>query len=616
MHGFKSLKSLLRNYLFVVTFLLIAITAQALPFVPTTDPSAAGTKWYYLKTEGFYVVSGQYQATPSTTSANSNDYLWCFVGNDNSGYKVYNKQHGKYIGDEGYMITLGSEEENTIMYYRQRTNDTFYLWHTKKDNGVNLFFYLYYDSEYNELATYGTTGNETKGCFEVEEASDNPDPQPSEWTRYDINGVGYKYIDGGTSPYNNESANNLSDNDASTKYCGSVANCWATIEASTRVPVFQYSIVTANDSRQYAIRALRSWKLQGSNDNANWTDIDVQTDCPLMPFADQEEVVFYIGGGTTYRYFKFICTEGANSDCVQLSEVWINEQSHTWSSPTVTNPTCSTHGTKVYTCNDCKANKTELIDPTGLHSYQDGICTVCGKPENETILLDNGQKNPYRIKYLHQYRNIDNTWPEAPNGWNTVNFDDSKWGELMMPTASVGHSNGPYTNLIYNSYWYGWDNSYLFRRPFYIDKINPNATFTFRFVHDDNMVVYVNGQEVENRQGWTDNANNNTWDNCHQEVNIPASVFHAGNNVLAVYIQQNWGGAYFDCELTATNLSSDITVGDVNNDGAVNAADITALYNYILNGDTTFLATSDVNNDGAVNAGDVTAVYNIILGQN
>ena len=55
-------------------------------------------------------------------------------------------------------------------------------------------------------------------------------------------------------------------------------------------------------------------------------------------------------------------------------------------------------------------------------------------------------------------------------------------------------------------------------------------------------------------------------------------------------------------------------LGDVNGDGSVNAADVTALYNYILNGDTTYLATSDVNNDGAVNAGDVTAVYNIILG--
>jgi len=54
--------------------------------------------------------------------------------------------------------------------------------------------------------------------------------------------------------------------------------------------------------------------------------------------------------------------------------------------------------------------------------------------------------------------------------------------------------------------------------------------------------------------------------------------------------------------------------GDVNGDGAVNASDVTALYNYILNGNETFLSTSDVNGDGSINASDVTAVYNIILG--
>jgi len=54
--------------------------------------------------------------------------------------------------------------------------------------------------------------------------------------------------------------------------------------------------------------------------------------------------------------------------------------------------------------------------------------------------------------------------------------------------------------------------------------------------------------------------------------------------------------------------------GDVNCDGSVNASDVTALYNYILNGDSTFLSSSDVNGDGSVNASDVTAVYNIILG--
>ena len=56
--------------------------------------------------------------------------------------------------------------------------------------------------------------------------------------------------------------------------------------------------------------------------------------------------------------------------------------------------------------------------------------------------------------------------------------------------------------------------------------------------------------------------------------------------------------------------------GDVNGDGVVNSADVTALYNVILNGDDSYGKAADVNNDGAITAGDVTAVYNIILGSN
>ena len=54
--------------------------------------------------------------------------------------------------------------------------------------------------------------------------------------------------------------------------------------------------------------------------------------------------------------------------------------------------------------------------------------------------------------------------------------------------------------------------------------------------------------------------------------------------------------------------------GDVNGDGTVTAADITALYSFLLNYDVTNLSNGDQNNDGNITAGDVTAVYNILLG--
>ena len=54
-------------------------------------------------------------------------------------------------------------------------------------------------------------------------------------------------------------------------------------------------------------------------------------------------------------------------------------------------------------------------------------------------------------------------------------------------------------------------------------------------------------------------------------------------------------------------------VGDVNCDGVVTATDITCLYNYLLNDDMTYAATSDVDGDGTVTSNDITVVYNILL---
>ena len=55
--------------------------------------------------------------------------------------------------------------------------------------------------------------------------------------------------------------------------------------------------------------------------------------------------------------------------------------------------------------------------------------------------------------------------------------------------------------------------------------------------------------------------------------------------------------------------------GDVNGDGNVTAADVTALYDFLLNNDTTNLINGDQNGDGNITAADVTAVYTVLLGQ-
>ncbi len=57
-----------------------------------------------------------------------------------------------------------------------------------------------------------------------------------------------------------------------------------------------------------------------------------------------------------------------------------------------------------------------------------------------------------------------------------------------------------------------------------------------------------------------------------------------------------------------------VVSGDVDGDGVVTAGDITALYNFLLNGDMTGIVNGDQDGDGAITAGDITLIYNILLG--
>lgn len=54
--------------------------------------------------------------------------------------------------------------------------------------------------------------------------------------------------------------------------------------------------------------------------------------------------------------------------------------------------------------------------------------------------------------------------------------------------------------------------------------------------------------------------------------------------------------------------------GDVDGDGRITSNDITALYNYLLNGDSNAIVNGDQDGDGKITAVDVTVVYNIMLG--
>lgn len=54
--------------------------------------------------------------------------------------------------------------------------------------------------------------------------------------------------------------------------------------------------------------------------------------------------------------------------------------------------------------------------------------------------------------------------------------------------------------------------------------------------------------------------------------------------------------------------------GDVDGDGTVTSADVTAIYNCLLSGDMSAIVNGDQDGDGSITSGDVTIVYNLMMG--
>lgn len=119
--------------------------------------------------------------------------------------------------------------------------------------------------------------------------------------------------------------------------------------------------------------------------------------------------------------------------------------------------------------------------------------------------------------------------------WTKPDHDDSMWTEVAMPIGNSDYM--PELKTI----WPGGDNTNLWvRRDFTLKTLNPRSRYTLRVCHDDSYSIYVNGHLLDSNQGWTDGK-------TYVSIPIPYYYLREGSNVIATYIQQNWGGKFFDC---------------------------------------------------------------------
>ena len=129
--------------------------------------------------------------------------------------------------------------------------------------------------------------------------------------------------------------------------------------------------------------------------------------------------------------------------------------------------------------------------------------------------------------------------------WTDQDFDDSMWTEAEMPVGNWGYMSEVKT------VWPGGDNSnYWIRRDFELDEVKNTTAYYIKACHDDAYSIYVNGRLIDSKTSWTDGKNPDT-------IEIPAKLLHVGRNVIATYIQQNWGGKFFDCGMSIVENAYD-----------------------------------------------------------
>ncbi len=121
--------------------------------------------------------------------------------------------------------------------------------------------------------------------------------------------------------------------------------------------------------------------------------------------------------------------------------------------------------------------------------------------------------------------------------WYRPDFDDSEWQEASFPMGSPNYS------LPYVTRWIGEYNCQWIRREFTLDSYTSLIPHYLRIFHDDDYKVYVNGSLVHSSDGWTTDT--------PIEKNI-SRYLKPGRNVIAAQVQQNTGGAYFDCGIYRT----------------------------------------------------------------
>ncbi len=219
--------------------------------------------------------------------------------------------------------------------------------------------------------------------------------------------------------------------------------------------------------------------------------------------------------------------------------------------------------------------------------------------------------------------NIKDSYDTTDNSYQTRILTDGngkKWNAFAM---SYRHSNATSDNYYLQIKKSTADQAYYIQVPDYgtITKLEMTVSNTSKPMTDGgntaNIFFSVNNNTSEEGEGVVSGTGDAKVTLDCSELGLRTGFITAGAAVRIWDITVTYVGVAYNSYCTTV---SGVTPGDVNKDGSVTIADVTALVNIILGKDNTEPyqydhEAADVNRDEGITIADVTALVNIILGK-
>ncbi len=151
----------------------------------------------------------------------------------------------------------------------------------------------------------------------------------------------------------------------------------------------------------------------------------------------------------------------------------------------------------------------------------------------KTILPASDEKG-YDVKY---------TETAPPADWMKVEFGEAGWNVGKAPFSDNSSVAGTL-----------WRSKDLWARRTFTITGKRSGPLYLKLQHDDNVEVYLNGEPVYQKKGWTGKF-----------IYIPLEkgLLRTGSNVLAIHVANTAGGAWLDAGLVEKPLSTDVTPENV-----------------------------------------------------